>query len=154
MPGITAEALYGPHGSIPRNPLIAQAAYYVHAIERWGTGTTKMVEQCEARSLPPPEFTDAGYAFSAVLRRTALSQKALEAHGLNARQIKAVLTVGIHGELTGALYRKLTSVSDTTSARDIQDLERWGVVQRIGSGRDTRYRVRMRLKPRAIERVS
>ncbi len=36
--GLTPEALFGPHGSLPWNPLIASVFYRRGIIEAWGSG--------------------------------------------------------------------------------------------------------------------
>ena len=45
-----------PHGSVPGNPLIAEALYLAKYIERMGTGTGDMIRHCRAAGLPEPEF--------------------------------------------------------------------------------------------------
>jgi len=52
-PPLTPEALYRPHPSVLRNPLIAQAFYFAGIIERWGTGTTRIID-VGAGSEPAP----------------------------------------------------------------------------------------------------
>jgi ATP-dependent DNA helicase RecG len=45
--GITAAMLTGPHESILRNPLIAGAFHRTGAVEVWGRGTNRVIEECE-----------------------------------------------------------------------------------------------------------
>ena len=42
--GLTAEALFAPHESLPWNPLIARVFFRRGVIEAWGRGTLKMAE--------------------------------------------------------------------------------------------------------------
>jgi len=59
-PELSVEQLRQPqHLSRPRNPLLAQAFYYAGYIERWGTGTARILTLCREQGLPEPEF-DAG----------------------------------------------------------------------------------------------
>ncbi|HET6386446.1 MAG TPA: ATP-binding protein [Armatimonadota bacterium] len=53
---ISVDARYHEHPSRPRNPLLAVAFHRARLIEHWGTGTLRMVQECEARQMPRPEF--------------------------------------------------------------------------------------------------
>ena len=52
------EDLKKKHGSYPRNRLIAEVFYKRGLIERWGTGTLKMLERCREQGLPDPQFEE------------------------------------------------------------------------------------------------
>ncbi len=67
-PGITIAELKKIHESIPRNELIADVFFKCHLIERWGRGTTDMVNFCKKADVPTPKFEDHGYYFSVILR--------------------------------------------------------------------------------------
>lgn len=54
--GLTADALFVPHESLPWNPLVADVLYRRGIIERWGRGTLKMSEVMAAAGLPRPEI--------------------------------------------------------------------------------------------------
>ena len=56
--GLTPEKLFGPHESLPWNPLIARVFYRRGLIEQWGRGTLKMVELMDSAGLPQPEIED------------------------------------------------------------------------------------------------
>ncbi len=68
-PSLSPEALRVPHPSIPRNPLIAEPLFLTRYIEKAGTGTLDMIEQCARAGLPPPEFQQNGGQFIQVLWR-------------------------------------------------------------------------------------
>jgi ATP-dependent DNA helicase RecG len=53
---LTLEALRRPHGSFPRNPLVAEPLYLTRYIERMGTGTGDMIRRCRESGLPEPKF--------------------------------------------------------------------------------------------------
>ncbi|MEI6095133.1 MAG: ATP-binding protein [Gammaproteobacteria bacterium] len=65
-PGITLEQLKKPHHSFPRNELIANVFYKRGWIEKWGTGTTRMVEFCKKNNTPEPTFSEEFHGFSVV----------------------------------------------------------------------------------------
>ena len=58
--GLTPEALFEPHESLPWTPLIARVFYLRGIIEQWGRGTIKMRELTASAGLPAPEIEDAG----------------------------------------------------------------------------------------------
>ncbi len=54
--GITAAMLSGPYESILRNPLIAGAFHRTGAVEVWGRGTNRVIEECTRWGVEPPSF--------------------------------------------------------------------------------------------------
>ena len=66
--GITAEALSGPHRSIPRNPLIAETFHRTGAVEIWGRGTNRVIEACKSYGIEPPIFEEQAGAFFVTFR--------------------------------------------------------------------------------------
>jgi ATP-dependent DNA helicase RecG len=54
--GITAAMLSGPHQSILRNPLIAGTFHRTGAVEVWGRGTNRVIEECERWGVESPRF--------------------------------------------------------------------------------------------------
>ena len=58
--GLTSEALFAPHESLPWNPLIARVFYRVGVIESWGRGTLKMAELTQQAGLRAPEIQEEG----------------------------------------------------------------------------------------------
>ena len=59
-PQLTLEKLRVPHGSVPRNPLLARSMYLVEYIEQMGTGTLDMIKRCVEAGLPEPKFSVEG----------------------------------------------------------------------------------------------
>ena len=55
-PALTLKSLLKPHGSYPRNPLVAEPLYLTKYIERMGTGIRDMMERCRTAGLSDPEF--------------------------------------------------------------------------------------------------
>ena len=56
--GISLESLSGPHRSIQRNPLIAEAFHRTGAVEVWGRGTNRVIEECQRYGAEPPSFEE------------------------------------------------------------------------------------------------
>jgi len=55
-PVLTLKSLLKPHGSYPKNPLVAEPLYLTKYIERIGTGISDMVDRCRTAGLLDPEF--------------------------------------------------------------------------------------------------
>ncbi len=70
--GLTPEALFGPHESLPWNPLIANVFYRRGIIESWGRGTLKIAELALAAGLLHPEIESTGGCVTVRLLRAAL----------------------------------------------------------------------------------
>ncbi|MCD6361835.1 MAG: hypothetical protein J7M38_13345 [Armatimonadetes bacterium] len=137
VPGLTIQALMGEHVSRPRNPLIADCLFRAGHIERWGTGTTRMIRACEAAGGPAPIFeeNDAGEAF--VVRLGKIPQP-LD-HRLNERQMQALEYVRKHGAITNREYRELTGVGRALAGDDLKILVELKLLVRRGMGRATQY---------------
>lgn len=56
--GVRAELLAREHLSVRRNPLIAEAFHRTGAIEAWGRGTNRVIEECRAYGIPDPTFVE------------------------------------------------------------------------------------------------
>lgn len=54
--GLTVHKLYGPHKSLPANPLLADPMYRNGYIEKVGTGTEDIINKCREYGLKSPEF--------------------------------------------------------------------------------------------------
>jgi len=70
-------ALYGPHGSYPRNPLLASAVFRSRLIEQWGTGTLRIIEACLPRNIKV-EFELAMGMFIVRLKQPATQNRLAE----------------------------------------------------------------------------
>ena len=78
------------HPSVLRNPLVAQVFYYAGLIERWGSGTTRILDLCAAQELPQPVFEEYSGGVNVTFHQDRYTPEQLQAQGLNERQIKAV----------------------------------------------------------------
>ena len=65
-PPLTLEKLKGKHDSIPRNPLIAKAFFWIKFAEDVGSGTSKIIQWCKEWGLPEPTYEEAGGSFVTV----------------------------------------------------------------------------------------
>jgi ATP-dependent DNA helicase RecG len=130
------------HPSRLRNPLIAQTLFYAGLIERWGTGTTRMIQQCKEAGMPEPEFLAERRSFRVIFRKDTLTRERLEQQGLDERQILAVLYVKDRGSITNGVYQTLTDTPRRTAARDLLDLVTRGLLEQVGERKGASYRLK------------
>ncbi len=139
-PSLTFDDLRGPHASIPRNPLLAEPLFLTRCIEKAGTGTLDMIARCSAAGLPEPSFTQRGGQFIPTLWRDSLSKALYCVQGISERQRQAVEYTKQRGQITNNEYQVLLGVSKRTAHRDLTELVRRGVLEKVGStGRGTAY---------------
>jgi ATP-dependent DNA helicase RecG len=133
-----------PHPSRRRNELLGEVFYKAGLIERWGTGTLRMIKSCRQQGLPEPEFVDnEGGGFKVVFRKDHLSEEQLRRSGVNERQIQAIIRLKETGAISNSEYQQLTGAEKRTASRDLSDLVERGILERVGAtGRGTRYRLR------------
>ncbi|MDO8477806.1 MAG: ATP-binding protein [Candidatus Rokubacteria bacterium] len=142
-PALTLAQLRVPHPSIPHNPLISEPLFLARYIERAGTGTLDMIARCREVGLPEPEFRQDGGQFVITLWRDWLTQKAIDALGLNERQKQAVALVRKNGRITNREYQALAGITDRTALRDFEELTAKGVLEKRGTtGRSIHYVLR------------
>lgn len=134
-PELTIDDLKKPHNSIPRNPLIAKALYFIKYIEHWGAGTQRMIEETLAHGLPEPEFLQSGGGFAVIFKK---AEAFLES--LNERQKKAWAYLREKETITRAQYAELCGCSTRTAARDLESMLEKGLIKREGIGKNAYYR--------------
>jgi len=139
------------HSSYPRNPLIANVFYLSGYIERWGSGTKRIVDLCKEQGLPEPEYKEEQGGFSVWFFKDIYTEEILQRKGLNERQIKAVLYVKKKGKITNKEYRTMFNISDRTALTDLNDLSDKDLLEKTGTtGRGIAYNL-TRNKPEKPE---
>lgn len=139
--GITVEELKREHHrSLPRNALLAQVFYYADLLEKWGTGTSRMISLCRKHGIPEPDFSAHSDGFSVTFTKDFYTEERLLALGLSERQINAVRYAKEHGSITNKTYRELTDVTDRTALRDLKALINKNVFKKLDKkGKATVY---------------
>jgi ATP-dependent DNA helicase RecG len=56
--GVTVDSLSESHHSVLRNPLVAETFHRTGAVEIWGRGTNRVIEECERYGIAPPLFEE------------------------------------------------------------------------------------------------
>ena len=139
--GITIKELYNKeHKSVIRNKLISNIFYDIGFIERYGSGTLRMIDLCKEQELPSPEFVEISGGFMVVFRKDVFTEDYLKSLGLNERQISAIDYVKKKGKITNREYQTLTKTSRQTVSRDVEELVNKGIFEMIGkTGKGTYY---------------
>ncbi|NJL29891.1 MAG: AAA family ATPase [Thermoanaerobaculia bacterium] len=142
--GLTPEALFGPHESMPWNPLIAGAFYRRGIIETWGRGTIKMAQLTQQAGLPKPEIEDAGGCVTVRFRPTRYVAPRRVTTDLTERQRRVLAYLA---ECPGgAAVRDVAGVlgeaeSPWTIREDLAAMKSLGLVRTEGWGRGARWRL-------------
>jgi predicted HTH transcriptional regulator len=141
MPGtLTLNDLRNAHPSVPYNPLIAESLYLTRYIEKAGSGTLRMIELCREAGLPEPSYELRAGSFVTTLWRDWLTDAVIAQLGLNERQHQAVLTIKTSGRLNNLDYQKAFGVSKPTASRDLEEMVRKTVLEKVGTtGKGTYY---------------
>src|SRR6185436_2610096 len=137
--GLTPEALFGPHESLPWNPLIASVFYRRGIIESWGRGTIKMAELALSAGLPRPEIEDFGGCVTVRFRPTRYVPPQRVGRDLTERQ-QAILVV-LHEAVNGLALREVHSRlagqgTERQVRQDLAILRTLGLATPWGRGRD------------------
>lgn len=126
------------HESIRRNPLIAECFFKIGFIEKWGTGTQRIIESCLEEGLPEPLFEIKSGTLVVTIRKYLIPS--LKKYSINERQKKAIEYLSIHGIITNTEYRELNpEIKRHTALNDLKDLINKDIVRIKGKGRYTQY---------------
>jgi ATP-dependent DNA helicase RecG len=137
---LTIESLKTEHSSFPKNPLIASVFYYAGFIERWGSGTKRMIDLCKVQGLPEPEFKEEFGGISVYFRKDIYTEEYLRKLGLKERQIKAVMYVKEKKSINLSSFKTIVfEVSEKTLYRDLQELVSKGILKELGEKKGRKY---------------
>ena len=103
-PSLTIESLSKTHSSQPGNPLIAEPLFLTKYIEKAGTGTVDIFDNCRKAGLRLPVFRlENGFFILTVWRKRLIEKKAIHSTGQVAGQVSEEagrLLKNIQGEMT------------------------------------------------------
>lgn len=113
-------------------------------IDAWGSGTLKIISTCKEAGLPDPEIIEQDGGVLVTLFKDKYNQEQLQKLGLNERQIKAVMFVVEHGNITNSKYQKINLVGKTLATEDLQELVAKELLRQAGSkGRGSKYELKV-----------
>lgn len=138
---LTIDKLKSEHSSFPRNKLLAMTFYFAGFIEKWGSGTLRIINQFKEHSLPEPDFKEDSGGFNVYFYKDKYNVEQLKKLGLSERQIKVIQYVKTYEKITNSKFQELTGVSKATATRDINELvEKYKLLSREGeTGKGTYY---------------
>jgi len=129
---LSIEDLKKEHSSYPKNPLIANVFYLAGFIERWGSGTKRMVDLCKKQELPEPEYKEEQGGFSVWFYKDIYTEENLRKMGLNERQIKIIIYAKGKEKITNKEYQKLNNCSRNTATNDLRILIEKNILKESG----------------------
>jgi len=141
--GLTAEALFRPHESLPWNPLIARVLFRRGIIESWGRGTIKMAELTASAGLPRPEIEDVGGCVTVRFRPSRYVPPQRVGRDVTQRQQEILVLLAEAGSGL-ALRDVLAALGPPATERQVREdlavLRTLGLAKPEGHGRGARWR--------------
>jgi len=144
---LTIDDLMKKHASCPRNKLISETFYKCGYIEKWGSGTLRIIELCKERGLPEPKYSEYSGGFSIEFlyqktpvisnyfefEKTVLQKRELE---LTTREKEILKILFEADELTSTMILSKMKLppSERTIRNDLVNLQKLGLVTRRGAG--------------------
>jgi ATP-dependent DNA helicase RecG len=137
---LTLESLRRRHSSKPRNRLIAELLFKIKYIEKFGSGTTKMIRVCRDLGVPEPEFREQDEDFMVTFRRSSVNDLLEQSQQmLNERQKQGIEYLKTHESITSSEMAHLTGCAERTARQDLRKLVELNVVSIKKEGKITRY---------------
>jgi len=133
-PPLEIEDLMREHPSIPRNPLISRAFFYMGYFEEWGSGTLRMINSLRSMGLPDPEFSQGKGFFKVWIRNL----KSLEEY-LNENEKRLLDFVRARRTVSRRDCELFLNLSERSVRRFLSKLEGLGLIRRTGEGRKIKY---------------
>ena len=150
-PPLTVEKLKGKHDSIPRNPLIAKAFFWIKFAEDVGSGTSKIIQWCKDWGLPEPTYEEAGGSFVTVFHNPKqdqvapigsekTTQKSTQKKAQKSTQ-KILELIGQNSSVTRAELAEKTGLSDSGVKKQLKKLQKNGQLKRVGPDKGGHWEV-------------
>lgn len=136
---LSIEQLKKKHASYPRNKNIADIFFKAGYIEAWGRGTNKIIDAFKVAGLPEPEFVEHAGGIQTIFMKDIYSGEYLQKLNINEIQIKAVLYVKEHGNITNTKYQEINNLGKSVSSSELTDLVRKAIFLKSGNARAIKY---------------
>lgn len=136
-----------------RNARLMRMMEDMHIVENRGSGITAMLQSMRDANLEPPRFDDKRASFRVQFHNhTLLNPDAISwlsqfaGFALTDRQRLALVYLRQHGEIGNSNYRRLNRVDLMTAGHELRGLVEAGLVEQLGFGRWTSYRLKVPLQ--------
>jgi ATP-dependent DNA helicase RecG len=135
--GLQPSDLKKNHPSLPTNPDIAHVFYLRGLMERIGRGGQLIINACQDHSLPTPKWFDRPTGVTLTIFGRSVHEA--EPLSTNPRQRALLAQLGRGDHIRPGEYHKrfAMEVSDRQARRDLVELEKAGLLLRIGKGAGT-----------------
>ncbi len=135
--GLTPEALFLAHDSLPWNPLIAGVLYRVGLVERWGRGTLVMAELTRSAGLPRPDIEEQGGCVTVRFKpsRYVPPEKVHRTLSDRQRKVLGALADSKNISLRELRARLTGKVPDWAVQEELANLRTLGLISTAGHGR-------------------
>lgn len=138
-PSLTVEKLKGKHDSIPRNPLIAKAFFWIKFAEDVGSGTSKIVQWCKEWGLPEPTYEEAGGSFVTVFHNPQVDEGTQRSSEKSSEKI--IEAIKENSAISAQEIAQLLGLSSRAIEKQLSNLKNKGVLKRIGPDKGGRWEV-------------
>ncbi len=125
-----------------RNPVIARVLAKVDYIEDVGEGWDKIIDEHKKHALKPELPLIKADGESVLITLFSTKDKFEEEKPeikLNHRQKNAIDYIKKHGSITNGNYQKINKIGRVYALKELKDLEKYGVIKRVGRGRSVNY---------------
>ena len=143
---INPESIRGVHPSIPYNPTIAEVLFRSGYLENWGSGAKRIIDLCKEHGVPEPTWTD-NHGFISICffkSKEAFLHNVIKdvIKELTERQRLILDDVIKDTMITVSQLAKNCNVTERTIMRDIDALQKAGILHREGGRKDGRWAIK------------
>ncbi len=134
---MTIDKLFQVHGSIPRNPLIAEVCYRVGYIDSWGRGIEKITDACKQAGLPDPIIVErtGGIAVELIKPQAGSQSSGQLGNQLGNTKERILAEMKSNPKISGVKLAEILEISTTAIEKNIKQLRDNGLIKRIGGTR-------------------
>jgi ATP-dependent DNA helicase RecG len=126
--------------SVQRNPITYKMLRDYGYVEGLGSGVPRMINGMREHGLEDPSFGIYEHFFRVTLRNKSSDLKPIDGmKDLNPRQVKAIEFIKKHKSLKTKTYMEINKVSFGTARSEINELIKFGYVEKIGAFRGAYY---------------
>ncbi len=119
-----------------RNHTIARVFKMMNLIEQWGSGISRIIEQCKTYGLDEPGLEEIGNAFRIVIYRKSNVNEAV-----NEAEKKVLKILIVNNKASRKYLSEKTRYSESKVYRTINSLKEKGVIERIGSDKSGYWKI-------------
>ena len=134
----TVGRLFEKHASMPYNPLIANAFFRAGLIEAWGRGIYKIISECETFGAAPPKFN---CDFSGLMVEFGAKGEEVSGKTSGKTSGKILELMKSNRGITIPELALEIGVTERSIERNIQNLQKEGVIQRIGPAKGGYWKI-------------